>query len=88
MKLFIAIVKDTDNDKVSHALTSADFRVTTVASTGGFLRRGQTTMLIGVKDERVEEALNILRSNVTRSTEPNVKSATIFVIKVDDFIQF
>jgi len=88
MKLIIAIVRDVDNDPVSHKLTATGFRVTTVASTGGFLRRGQTTMLIGLPDERLEEALNIIRQNVTRSTEPGVKSATIFVIKVDEFIQF
>jgi uncharacterized protein YaaQ len=88
MKLIIVIVKDTDNEPISHALTASGFRVTTVASTGGFLRRGQTTMLIGVKDERLEDALNLVRQNVTHSSEPGVKNATIFVIKVDEFIQF
>lgn len=88
MKLIIAIVRDVDNDPVSNKLTAAGFRVTTVASTGGFLRRGQATMLIGLQDERLEEALDIIRQNVTRSNEPGVKSATIFVINVEEFIQF
>ncbi|MHB8932864.1 MAG: cyclic-di-AMP receptor, partial [Bellilinea sp.] len=42
MKLIIAIVRDTDSDQVSHALTTASFRVTGVASSGGFLRKGKT----------------------------------------------
>jgi uncharacterized protein YaaQ len=88
MKLIIAIVRDADNENISHALTASGFRVTTVASTGGFLRRGQTTMLIGLKDERLEEALELIRKNVTRTAEPGLKSATIFVIKVDEFVQF
>jgi len=41
MKLIIAVVRDIDNDPVSHGLTSAGLRVTQVASTGGFLRLRQ-----------------------------------------------
>jgi len=45
MKLIVAIVKDIDADNVTSALTSANYRVTTIASTSGFLRRGLNTML-------------------------------------------
>jgi uncharacterized protein YaaQ len=88
MKLIIAIVKDTDGDAVSHGLTAGDFRVTQVASTGGFLRHGQTTFLIGVEDERVENALSIIRSKVTKPGEQDTRQSFIFVIKVDEFIHF
>ena len=44
MKLIIAILRDIDHDAVSQALTSAGFRVTLIASTGGFWRRGQSLM--------------------------------------------
>lgn len=88
MKLIIAIVKDTDNDPVSHALTSANLRVTYIASTGGFLRRGNTTLFIGLDDERVEEALGIIRSTIAPATNPEEKRAIIFVLKVDDFIHY
>ncbi len=88
MKLIIAIVRDSDNDNVSHALTSANFRVTCIASTGGFLRRGKSTLLAGVEDEQVEQALKIIRESVTPDPENREKRAVIFVLKVDQFIHF
>lgn len=88
MKLIIAILRDVDNDPVSHALTAASFRVTLIASTGGFLRRGSTTLLVGVEDEQMETALEVIRKNVSPATEPNQKRATIFVLKVDEFVHF
>ena len=88
MKLIIAILRDTDNDPVSHALTSADYRVTCVASTGGFLRRGQSTLFIGVEDEEVDKAVDIIRKNVSPTSDPGTKKAIIFVVKVDQFTHF
>ncbi len=88
MKLIIAIVSDTDNDHVSHALTSANFRVTYIASTGGFLRKGQSTLMIGVEDEQVPQALEIIRSNCAPATDPNQKRGIIFVLKVDQYIHY
>jgi len=88
MKLIIAILRDTDNDPVSRSLTSAGFRVTCIASTGGFWRRGQSTLLIGVEDNQLEDALVILRKTVTKPTETDKSQTTIFVIKVDQFSQF
>lgn len=88
MKLIIAILRDTDNDPVSRSLTSAGFRVTYVASTGGFWRRGQSTLLIGVEDAQVDDALGVLRKNVTKPTESDKSQTTIFVLKVDEFSQF
>jgi uncharacterized protein YaaQ len=88
MKMIIAILHDVDNDPVSHALTSANFRVTTIASTGGFLRRGQTTLLIGTEDEQVESAVKIIKQNCGPSPEPDQKSGIIFVLKVDQYVHF
>jgi uncharacterized protein YaaQ len=87
MKLIIAIVRDELHEPVSHALTTGEFRVTYVASTGGFLRRGSTTLLIGVKDERVEQALEIIRANCPPATDSKEKNATIFVVNVDQYTQ-
>ena len=87
MKLIIAIIKDQDNDTVSRALTRKGFRVTLTASTGGFLRSGRSTLLIGVEDEEVEGALELIRSNCRKPEKPDEKRATIFVLKVDKFMQ-
>lgn len=88
MKLIIAIIRDTDSEPVSHSLTSANFRVTGVASTGGFLRRGKTTLLIGVEDDQVESALQIIRDSVSPEKEEKEQRAVIFVLKVDHFDHF
>jgi len=88
MKLIIAIIRDVDNDQVSHALTAEEFRVTYVASTGGFLRRGQSTLLIGVEDDRLEHALELIRSNCTPASDDDTRRSIIFVLKVDQFTHF
>jgi len=88
MKLIIAILRDTDNDPVSRSLTSAGFRVTCIASTGGFWRRGQSTLLIGVDDDQMDDALGLIKKTVTKPTESDKSQTTIFVLKVDQFSQF
>lgn len=89
MKLILAIIRDTSSDSVSQALTSHNYRVTGIASTGGFLRRGKTTLMIGLEDDQVEHALSLIRSAVV-STPPDQKEsrAVIFVLKVDQFDHF
>jgi uncharacterized protein YaaQ len=88
MKLIIAILRDVDNDPVSHALIEEKFRVTCIASTGGFLRRGQSTLLAGVEDDQVENALGIIRKTVTQPSEGDTHHSVLFVVNVNQFIQF
>lgn len=88
MKLIIAIVRDIDSEQVSHALTSASFRVTGVASSGGFLRKGKTTLLIGVEDGQVDSALETIRGSVSPEKDDKEQRAVIFVVKVDAFDHF
>jgi uncharacterized protein YaaQ len=86
MKLIIAIVPDSDSDALSASLTSASLRVTTIASTGGFLRHGHSTMLVGVEDDKVDSALGIIRQISSKSNEPAAKRGVIFVLKVDQYL--
>ncbi|MCD4739188.1 MAG: cyclic-di-AMP receptor, partial [Anaerolineae bacterium] len=60
MKLIIAIVKDSDAMAVTDALVTEGLGVTRVASTGGFLRRGNVTLLIGVEPEAVERVFELV----------------------------
>ncbi|PNY82735.1 cyclic-di-AMP receptor [Deinococcus koreensis] len=55
MKLVLAIIQDADASALMRALTDHAFEVTKLASTGGFLREGNTTLMIGVSDERLDE---------------------------------
>jgi uncharacterized protein YaaQ len=86
MKMIIVIVKDADAESVTQALTANDFRVTRIASTGGFLRSGVVTLLIGVNDERVEAGIQVIRDQLGEST-PGEKRATLFVVPVQRFEQ-
>lgn len=61
MKLIMAIVQDIDADPAMETLTKAGHRVTRIASTGGFFRMGNTTLLIGSEDEQVSPIIDVLR---------------------------
>ncbi len=87
MKLLIAIVQTADSADVANALLEKGFRVTKLASTGGFLRRGSTTMLIGVEDEQVDEVIEIIKGSLQTPSEPLVKQGAIFVLPVSRFEQ-
>ncbi len=63
MKLIIAVIQDKDSNRLSNALVENNFQATKLASTGGFLKAGNTTFLIGVKDEEVEDVLGIIQGN-------------------------
>lgn len=63
MKLIIAIVQDKDSSKLSNALVEADIRATKLSTTGGFLRSGNTTFLIGIEEERIDEVLEIIKAS-------------------------
>ena len=86
MKMIILIVKDHDADAITQTLTTAEYRVTRVASTGGFLRSGVVTFLIGMRDERVEGALDLIRKKLT-PLPSGEKRATLFVVPVERFEQ-
>ena len=59
MKLIIAIVQDEDSSRLIGQLMNDGFGVTKLATTGGFLRAGNTTLLVGVEDDRFQEAMDL-----------------------------
>ena len=60
MKLILAIINNDDAGEVSVALTKSGFTATKLATTGGFLKAGNTTFLIGTQDEKVNVVLSII----------------------------
>jgi len=84
-RLVIAVIQHSDSEKILGALTEENFRVTRIASSSGFLRRGKDTLLIGTKSDCVEDAKQIIRENSAPSIDPGLKRASIFVLKVDQF---
>jgi uncharacterized protein YaaQ len=63
VKLVIAVVQGEDATQTVQALSSAGISVTKMASSGGFLLQGNATLLIGVDDDKVEEAIGLIRDN-------------------------
>jgi uncharacterized protein YaaQ len=86
-RLIITILREASSEDVLQALLDANFRVTRIASTGGFMRRGNSTLLIGVEKDQVETAVNLIREHSAPAIDPGLKRATVFVLKVDQFQQ-
>ena len=61
MKLIYAIVRDEDGSRVMEQLNKNGFSVTKLASTGGFLRSGNTTLIIGTEEEKVDQVIGIIK---------------------------
>jgi uncharacterized protein YaaQ len=66
MKMIMAIVQPDDASRAAQALNSAGFRVTRMATQGAWLRRENVTLLVGVNDEQVGNALHVLRQAAQR----------------------
>ena len=60
MKLIVAIVQDEDASRLVSQLMNDGFGVTKLATTGGFLRAGNTTLLVGVDDEKFDRAMDVI----------------------------
>lgn len=69
MKLIIAVVSNDDSHSLSNALTKENFAVTKLATTGGFLKIGNTTMLIGTEEDSVEKCIEIIKEESKQRTE-------------------
>jgi uncharacterized protein YaaQ len=87
MKLIIAIVRDIDDRRVIDQLVSQGYRVTRLASTGGFLRRGNVTLLVGVEEDDQVQAVFDLIGETCSPADPDHSRATLFVVNAHHFEQ-
>jgi len=60
MKLIITIVSKDDSSTLMNELVKKKFFVTKLSSSGGFLRRGNVTLMIGTNDDMVDSAIEII----------------------------
>ena len=73
MKLIVAVIHDRDQKRTSDALLKAGYRFTKIASTGGFLREGNITILIGAEAEDADAVLTLINDSCkTREQYVNV----------------
>ena len=87
MKLVVAVIQDQDSNRLASALTKNNFRATKLASTGGFLRSGNTTFLVGVEDQRIPQLLDIIRDNC-RAREQMVTPVSPLGGNADSYIPY
>ena len=69
MKLVIAIINNDDSHKVLSQISRAGFYATKLSTTGGFLKAGNLTLLMGVEDEKLDDLLDRLKENCKRREE-------------------
>lgn len=92
MKLIIAIIQNKFVNPLVRSFLKKDIRITKLSSTGGFLKSGNTTFLIGVKEEELEEAKEIIKNSVETEVRKEdgerleIHGANIFILDVDDNI--
>ncbi len=92
MKLIIAVIQNEAADAVVDALLEAEFRATRLASTGGFLRRGNTTLMIGAEEDQVDLVLDLIRqharsgvASVETGDGAQAAAATVFVLDLEGY---
>ena len=61
MKLIMAIVQDKDSNRLANEFIDANIRATKLSSTGGFLKAGNSTFIIGIEDDRAQDALELIK---------------------------
>ncbi len=85
MKMIIVIIKDHLRDALTAALTEGQYRVTGIASTGGFMRSGVATLLIGVDEAQVDAAIDLIHKTVRSLSHE--KQGSLYVVPVARFEQ-
>ncbi len=90
MKLVLAIVPEKQSHAILNALMTAQYRATVISTTGGFLRKGSTTLLLGVEDDQVDDVLKRIQLECLQAP-PKAKlpesCATVLVLGVQQHVQ-
>jgi uncharacterized protein YaaQ len=99
MKLVVAIVHNDDARGVVDALLQREYRATRLNSSGGFLRRSNVTVMIGVDEAAVDDVIGIVRANTQARSgvaaneseasrrKADLRGAVVFVIDLDGVVR-
>jgi len=90
--MVLAVIQKGHTDVVLDALTEGGYRATRLASTGGFRREGNTTLIMGTEDTQVEQLITLLQTTVARAAGASAGSAAagrgaVFVLPLADSFQ-
>jgi len=84
MKIILAVIRDTDETQLVEKLLEFGIRVTRMSSTGGFLHRGNVTLMIGVEEDKLEMVMDLVKKTCTVA-EGFENRAVLFVLNAIDF---
>ncbi len=94
MKLVVAIIDTEYSGKVIDALSKNDYRATKLSSTGGFLKSGNTTILVGIEENQRDEVVDIIGKNSKAKKvkseekgEVEVGGATLFILDMNRYLR-
>ncbi len=87
MKLVLSVVQEKDAGRLIDALTEADVQATMLASTGGFLREGNATIMSGVEDQQVEMVLGVIK-RICQRREQLMTPIPPVVEPVDSYVTY
>jgi uncharacterized protein YaaQ len=85
VKLLIVVVNSDDAHPLTDSLMGEGYRATMISTTGGFLREGNATLLIGVADENVQDVLKMIKEKCHTRTQwvnplpPTVESGELYM---------
>ena len=94
MLLVMAIIHGDHAHKIKRKLMDNDFRITTLSSSGGFLKAGNETLLLGIENERLDELVAVLREECDKvnvkhgmkdDKEVPINTANLFVMNMEQF---
>ena len=89
MKLILAIIQDHIAQDVLNELSENKISATKLSSTGGLFRKGNTTILIGIEEEKLDRVkemiLNISKNKET--VDDKTANTVMFVLNMDQFIR-
>lgn len=90
MKLLMSVLDSHTASRVSDALAERRYGVTRVNTVGGFLRSGNLTLLVGVDDFQVKDAIRVMREAYALHAPPgdDSRSGPVFVLGVEHFDRY
>lgn len=93
MKLAIAVIQDEYITRVTKILRAEEIRITKLASTGGFLKDGSTTLLIGIEDDQVDYVIDLIKCHCKGDKindgekQITVCGANVFLLSIDKYVR-
>lgn len=94
MKLIIAIIEDQYTNELIKTLMENKIKITKLASTGGFLKAGNTTLLIGAKEEDLDKTISLIKTKCEvkvgkkKPKDPDIAGANLFILDVNEYMRF